>query len=280
MKIKRILNNNALVVKDQDGEKILLGSGIAFEKRKNDIVDKSKIEKTFVMKNSSESQQFEEILETLPEDHIQVSEDIISHAEKELDIKINERIHVAFSDHLSFAIERLSKGMVIKNPLLNEIKVLYTKEFQIGLWAQALIKEKLNIDIPEDEVGNIALHLHTARTSAGSMTQTLDITTMIRDIIGMIEAKLDISIVEDTISYERLVTHLRFAIQHIKAGETFYELDSEMMALIKKKFKKAFLCAWQAGEFIKSEYGFEFPEKELCYIAMHIQRYYNRSVSL
>lgn len=34
MKIKRILNNNALVVKDQDGEKILLGSGIAFEKRK------------------------------------------------------------------------------------------------------------------------------------------------------------------------------------------------------------------------------------------------------
>ena len=63
--------------------------------------------------------------------------------------------------------------MVIKNPLLQEVKVLYTKEFQIGRWAKALIKEKLKIDIPEDEVANIALHIHTAKTNAGDMTKTL-----------------------------------------------------------------------------------------------------------
>lgn len=45
MKIKRILNHNAIVVKDQNEEKILLGAGIAFNKKKNDIVDPSKIEK-------------------------------------------------------------------------------------------------------------------------------------------------------------------------------------------------------------------------------------------
>ncbi|WP_348709337.1 transcription antiterminator SacY [Bacillus subtilis] len=278
MKIKRILNHNAVVVKDQNEEKILLGAGIGFDKKKNDIVDQSKIEKTFVRKDTADYKQFEEILETLPEDHIQISEQIISHAEKELNIKINERIHVAFSDHLSFAIERLSNGMVIKNPLLNEIKVLYPKEFQIGLWARTLIKDKLGIHIPDDEIGNIAMHIHTARNNAGDMTQTLDITTMIRDIIEIIEIQLSINIVEDTISYERLVTHLRFAIQHIKAGESIYELDAEMIDIIKEKFKDAFLCALSIGTFVKKEYGFEFPEKELCYIAMHIQRFYQRSV--
>ena len=277
MKIKKILNNNALVVKDHDEEKIVLGSGIAFHKKKNDIVDRSKIEKIFVMKDSTEYRQFEKILKTLPEDHIQLAEEIISHAEKELGIKINERIHVAFSDHLSFAIERLSKGMVIKNPLLDEVKVLYTKEFQIGRWAKALIKERLHIDIPEDEVANIALHIHTAKTNAGDMTKTLDLTTMIRDIIAIIENRLNITIKDETISYERLVTHLRFAIQHIEAGETFYELDADMIELIKKKFRQAFLCAREIGEFVKKEYGFEFPEKELCYISMHIQRFYQRS---
>ncbi|ASB87591.1 PRD domain-containing protein [Bacillus sonorensis] len=277
MKIKKILNNNALVVKDHDEEKIVLGSGIAFQKKKNDIVDRSKIEKIFVMKDSTEYRQFEKILKTLPEDHIQLAEEIISHAEKELGIKINERIHVAFSDHLSFAIERLSKGMVIKNPLLDEVKVLYTKEFQIGRWAKALIKERLHIDIPEDEVANIALHIHTAKTNAGDMTKTLDLTTMIRDIIAIIENRLNITIKDETISYERLVTHLRFAIQHIEAGETFYELDADMIELIKKKFRQAFLCAREIGEFVKKEYGFEFPEKELCYISMHIQRFYQRS---
>ncbi|MEC3609546.1 PRD domain-containing protein [Bacillus glycinifermentans] len=278
MKIKKILNNNALVVKDRDEEKIVLGSGIAFQKKKNDVVDRSKIEKIFVKKDSTEYLQFENILKTLPEDHIQIAEDIISHAEKELGIKIHERIHVAFSDHLSFAIERLSKGMVIKNPLLHEVKVLYTKEFQIGRWAKALIKEKLHIDIPEDEVANIALHIHTAKTNAGDMTKTLDLTTMIRDIIRIIENRLNITIKDETISYERLVTHLRFAIQHVEAGETFYELDSDMMDLIKKRFRQAFLCAREIGEFVKKEYGFEFPEKELCYISMHIQRFYQRSI--
>ncbi|KKB73556.1 MULTISPECIES: PRD domain-containing protein [Bacillus] len=278
MKIKKILNNNALVVKDRDEEKIVLGSGIAFQKKKNDVVDRSKIEKIFVKKDSTEYRQFKNILKTLPEDHIQIAEDIISHAEKELGIKIHERIHVAFSDHLSFAIERLSKGMVIKNPLLHEVKVLYTKEFQIGRWAKALIKEKLHIDIPEDEVANIALHIHTAKTNAGDMTKTLDLTTMIRDIIRIIENRLNITIKDETISYERLVTHLRFAIQHVEAGETFYELDADMMDLIKKRFRQAFLCAREIGEFVKKEYGFEFPEKELCYISMHIQRFYQRSV--
>ncbi|MDI5789506.1 hypothetical protein PO124_16900 [Bacillus licheniformis] len=43
-------------------------------------------------------------------------------------------------------------------------------------------------------------------------------------------------------SYERLVNHLRFAIQHIESGETFYEMDGEMISLIKRSLDKR-LCA-------------------------------------
>lgn len=115
MKINRILNNNAIVVKDRDGEKIILGRGIAFQKKKNDPVDPSRIEKIFVMKDQSEHQQFEETLSTLPEEYIQVSEEIISYAEKELGVKINEHIQIALTNHLLFMLKRLTKGMVIKN---------------------------------------------------------------------------------------------------------------------------------------------------------------------
>ena len=54
-------------------------------------------------------------------------------------------------------------------------------------------------------------------------------------------------------------------------------MDGEMISLIKKKFGQAFMCAEEIGAFVKREYGFEFPEKELCYITMHIQRFYQRS---
>lgn len=276
MKINKILNNNAIVVKDWEGEKIVFGSGIAFQKRKNDPVDQTRIEKIFVMKDQAKHQQFEEILSTLPEEHIQVSEDIISYAESQLGVVINEHIHIALTDHLSFALDRLAKGMVIKNTLLNEIKVLYAKEFQIGLYAKELIREKLGIDIPEDEVGYIALHIYTAKINAGEMTKTLDITAMIRGIVDIIEGGLGVKLAEDTVSYERLITHLRFAVQRSESEEPFHELDPEMTRIIKEKYLESYAIAQKAGRFVLQEYDFELHDSELAYISLQIQRITSR----
>ena len=215
MRINKILNNSAVVVKDIDGEKIVMGEGIGFQKRKNDLVNQAKIDKVFVIKDSNEHKKFEEILQLLPEEHIKIAEEIITYAEKELGVMINEHIHVAFCDHLSFAIERLTNGISIKNALLDQIKILYVKEFQIGLWAKALIKENLGVEIPEDEVGNIAMHIHTAKMNTGDMQETIDITTTIQEITRIIESCLNINIVEDTMSYERLITHLRFSLKSL-----------------------------------------------------------------
>ncbi|HZG86559.1 PRD domain-containing protein [Paenibacillus sp.] len=278
MKIDKILNNNAIVVKDQGEEKIVMGSGIAFQKKKNDPVDPSRIEKVFVMKDESKHRKLEEILSTLPEEHIEVSEQIISRAEKELGVVINEHIHIALTDHLSFALDRLANGMVIQNTLLNEIKVLYPKEFQIGLFAKTLIQEKLGIEIPDDEVGYIALHIHTAKINAGEMARTLNITAMIRDIVDIIEGCLNTEIAEDSIAYERLVTHLRYAVQQGESAEPFRELAPEMVPIMKENFPESYQCAERAGQFVKSEYGVEFLDTELAYIAMQIQRIRTRTI--
>ncbi|HTG69409.1 MAG TPA: PRD domain-containing protein [Candidatus Udaeobacter sp.] len=279
MKINKILNNNAIVVKDWEGEKIVLGSGIAFQKGKNDPVDQSRIEKIFVMKDHTKHQQFEEILSTLPEEHIQVSEEIISYAENQLGVVINEHIHIALTDHLSFALERLAKGMVIKNTLLNEIKILYAKEFQIGLYAKELIREKLGIEIPEDEVGYIALHIYTAKINAGEMTKTLDITAMIRGIVDIIEEGLAIKLPQDTVSYERLIAHLRFAVQRSESEMPFHELEPEMIRIIKEKYGESYSIAQRAGRFVLQEYDFELHDSELAYISMQIQRINTRETA-
>lgn len=279
MKINKILNNNAIVVKDWEGEKIVLGSGIAFQKRKNDPVDQTRIEKIFVMKDHTKHQQFEEILSTLPEEHIQVSEEIISYAENQLGVVINEHIHIALTDHLSFALERLAKGMVIKNTLLNEIKILYAKEFQIGLYAKVLIREKLGIEIPDDEVGYIALHIYTAKINAGEMTKTLDITAMIRGIVDIIEEGLAIKLSQDTVSYERLIAHLRFAVQRSESEKPFHELDSEMIRIIKENYRESYSIAQKAGRFVLQEYDFELHDSELAYISMQIKRINTRETA-
>lgn len=270
MKINRVLNNNAVVVKEGDTEKIVMGSGIAFQKGKNDLIDKKKVEKVFILKE--ESEKFQELLQTLPEEHILLGEEIISYAEEKLDVELNNHIHISLTDHLSFAIERTEKGMHVKNKLVNEIRLLYQEEFQIGLWAVNRINKRVGLDLPIDEAANIAVHIHTAKMNDVNVEKSIQKAVIVQDMIDIISSELNIEIERGSMSYQRLITHLEFAINRYDGEHPFQQLDEEMLAMIKKKHERAFDCAKSAGDFVHGEYGIHFPDSELAYIALHIQR--------
>ena len=268
MKIRKILNNNAVVVTDNNEEKIAIGAGIAFQKKKNDIINPSKIEKLFVMK---ENEKFQQLLLQIPEEHFALSEEIITYAEESLGSKLNDHIHIALTDHLSFAIERVRDGINLKNKLLHEIKILYKKEFDIGLWALRHIEKKTSIKMPVDEAAFIALHLHTANLNGGDMKQTLRQTAIIGDMVQTIKDYLHIEINEDDLSYQRLMTHLRFALSRISSGEQ-NTIDDEMLKMINNKFSLAYNCANKVSKNLSQNHGIHLPENELGYLTLHIER--------
>lgn len=193
-----------------------------------------------------------------------------------LGVDLNDHIHIALTDHLSFALERLKSGYEIKNKLLHEIKMLYKEEYRIAEWAKRKVLTNLNIEIPDDEVGFIALHIHTAKMNHQSMQPVLDATTFVNDVIEMIEKQFSIQIREDSISYQRLLTHLKFAFQRIQNNDSFHEIDKDMLAIIKEKHKEAFACAQNISKLIKSDYGYDLPTSEQAYITLHIQRLLNK----
>ncbi|GAE29626.1 PRD domain-containing protein [Alkalihalobacillus hemicellulosilyticus] len=271
MRIFRILNNNAIVVIDGPREKIVLGKGIAFQKKNNDIVPKHKIEKVFVLHEQS-SEKFQQLLKTLPEAHIELAEQIISYAEGHLEAPLNDHIHIALTDHLSFALERIEQGFSIQNKLTNEIKFLYKKEFEVGLWAKKEIKRKLQVDIPLDEVAHIALHVHTAKMDSPSMNESLQTATILRDFVEQVQQVAGLTIEETSINYQRLITHLRFALNRIQKGNEIEPIDEEMLALIQKKYEKAYLYSSEVIKHLNQEYELNFPPAEVAYIALHIQR--------
>ncbi|MGE6630451.1 PRD domain-containing protein [Bacillus sp. NPDC077027] len=270
MKIYKILNNNAVVVKEDDQEKIVMGPGIAFQKGKNDVIPLQKIEKIFVVRE--ENEKFKQILATLPEEHIEVAEHIISYAEGELMMPLSDHIHISLTDHLSFAIERVQKGIVLHHKLLGEIKVLYKKEYEIGQYAIRYVNERLAVGLPDDEAGYVALHIHTAKMNTETMKKTVKFTTMIKEMIEKIEQFFERSIDEDSISYQRLVTHLRYALNRLESNEAFQVMDDEMLIFIQKKYDTAYQCARELAVFLKSEYELHLPDSEIGYITLHVQR--------
>jgi beta-glucoside operon transcriptional antiterminator len=272
VKIKKILNNNAVVVSDNTEEKIAIGAGIAFQKRKNDIINSGKIEKLFVMK---ENEKFQQLLQQIPEEHFSISEEIISYAEDSLGVKLHEHIHIGLTDHLSFAIQRATEGIHLKNKLFDEIKILYRKEFDIGMWAIKHIEKKAQVKMPEDEAAYIALHIHTSKPQSGDMKQTLRQTAIIGEMIQIIKESLSITIEEDHLSYQRLMTHLRFTLTRLN-NENQPIMDDEMLTMLKNKFSISYLIAQKVAVFLKKNHHIHLPEQELGYITIHIERIRNR----
>ena len=85
MKIKRVLNNNAVISSNsQNGDVLLLGSGIAFQKKAGQEVDPQQVEKTFLLKDKEAQNRFTELMIDVPMAHILVSEKIINYAKIKL----------------------------------------------------------------------------------------------------------------------------------------------------------------------------------------------------
>lgn len=87
-----------------------------------------------------------------------------------------------------------------------------------------MIKERLDVEISEYEVGFISLHYHSARQNK-KVKDTLKDTRLVREIVDLIQKELSIYIVNRQLAYTRLVNHLRFYLNRLdgeKHIETLY----------------------------------------------------------
>lgn len=61
--------------------------------------------------------------------------------------------------HLNSTYERIRNGKEIINPKLSIIKTRYEKEYNVAKKMCEIVRERLNIDVPEDEIGFITMYL-------------------------------------------------------------------------------------------------------------------------
>ncbi|NRD76314.1 transcription antiterminator [Bacillus sp. BRMEA1] len=87
--------------------------------------------------------------------------DTIDH-ELNLGIKDDQELYIAICLHLKPAIHRYHYGINLPNPLIDEIKSKYPAAFQAAVIASLVIKSELHIEINENEIGYLALHLGAA----------------------------------------------------------------------------------------------------------------------
>ncbi|WP_112180604.1 MULTISPECIES: BglG family transcription antiterminator LicT [Paraliobacillus] len=281
MNIKKILNNNVVVTEnEQQKELVVMGRGLAFQKKIGEEIESEKIEKTFVLEGEGFTDKLAELLSEIPEQYFEIAYKIINFATKRLPYELDDYIYVALTDHLSFAISRFKQGVNLPNALLWEIKKFYKEEYQIARDALVIIKEEIGIDLPEDEAGSIALHLVNSQLSGENVEATVKVTKMVNSILTIVKYHYNIEIDETSLNYERFLTHLKFfALRFIRnEGKGQESMDTFLFEQIKTKYKKAYDCSEKIVAFVAKSYDWDISDDEKIYLSIHIHRVTNREV--
>lgn len=272
MKIDKILNNNVVVSLDSAGkELIIMGRGIGFQKKAGELIDDTKIEKTFSLTNKETLPKFAELLSEIPLEVVTTCEIIINHAKNHLGGVLQDSIYISLTDHINFAIERHKQGFDIPNGFLWEIKKLYPKEFQIGLYALDVINQRLNVNLPEDEAGFITFHIINAQLN-DTMPNIVSMTKIIREILNIIKYHFKFEYDEESLSYQRLVTHLKFFAQRILNNNFISSQDVSLYEIIKTNYAQAYDCVKRIDLHLAQQYSHPLTDDESLYLTIHVEK--------
>lgn len=277
MEIKKVFNNNvALTTNQSNQEVVVMGKGLAFQKKPGQTIDTSKIEKTFVLDKQGVSDKLEELLRETPELYLDISHNILELARSQLSYKLDDYLYVALTDHLSFAISRHKEGVDLKNPLAWEIRKYYKQEYQIALQALDIIEMKTGVRLADDEAASIALHLVNSQLSGENMAAALQVTELVNSILTIVKYHFQMELDENSINYERFLTHLRFFAIRMIRKERVFDNDDFLYEQVKQKYTEAFQCSDKIAIFVENNYNWKISNEEKVYLTLHIHRVTNR----
>lgn len=273
MEIVKVMNNSLVFAKDDNkNEIIVMGKGIGFMKKPGENLDPDKIEKIFTLKNEGVKKNYFRVMEDMPSEYIDITNNIIKYATEVLKFKLNDNIFISLIDHIAFAIERFKKNVNLQNRLLWEVRKFYPEEFKVGLYALENIKSVLNLELPEEEAGNIAFHIVNAQTDSAEMENTLLMIKMMKDILNIIKYDIKVKLDKDSLSYSRFITHLQFFLQRLIEGKLSSSKNSFILEQIEKQYPDKVKCARLIKNYVEKIISNEVSDDELLYLSMHIIR--------
>lgn len=271
MKIIKILNNNVVQTNNKDGEEIIImGRGIGFQKKIGDLVETANIQKTFVLQD--DESMFADIYKDLSTDEIDTVFAIVKLAEDKLQQTFESHVYITLADHLHFAIQRQRENLPLTNPLAWEVRRLYKAEYKIGVKALDIVEERTGVRLEDTEASAIALHLINAQKEGHMMEQTMRVLKIVQGVLNIVRLHYGQDFDEDSISYQRFVTHLQYFAQRVDSKLQQGTNDSFLFEQVRESYQTAFECSEKIKHFIESTYDFPVGREEQVYLTIHIQK--------
>ena len=278
MRISRIYNNNVVLTVDHHGkESVMIGRGIAFGKRKGQLVDPSAVEQTFVPEHGMSGERLSMTLSEIPAEILSIATLLESKVRAEGALELSNSFILPLADHLHYAVVRARDGVRVEYPLAPEVNVLYPREVEYGRTVLQMVRERLQVELDPNEAIPLALHLVNAQFATADMSQAFRMTEVFAQVFEIIEASYERKIDPDSMSAARFVTHLRYLFVRASRASANHAEDDEvsqpsLLAALRADAPRAYACAQKVLLVLQMQLKHSLTRDELTYLTIHIAR--------
>lgn len=275
-RVSKVLNNNGVIAIDMDENKeyVILGKGVGFGKKVSQRFDKPEGCTTYRLEQETERGSAKELVKGIEPEYLEIADAILTESQKVFGDSIDRGILFPLADHISFAVARIRRNEQISNPLTEDIKVLFYSEFKVAETLKTILRERLQIAIDDHEVGYVALHIHSA-IGDEKVSVAMQTARAVRECIDMIEKATGKPIDVLSLSYNRLMNHMKYMVARASTGE---KLNLDMNEYMLDQYPQAYKVATDICKNLEGCIGHNLDETETGYLAMHIQRVYKDAV--
>ena len=245
-RVSKVLNNNGVIAIDMDENKeyVILGKGVGFGKKVSQRFDKPEGCTTYRLEQETERGSAKELVKGIEPEYLEIADAILTESQKVFGDSIDRGILFPLADHISFAVARIRRNEQISNPLTEDIK------------------------IDDHEVGYVALHIHSA-IGDEKVSVAMQTARAVRECIDMIEKATGKPIDVLSLSYNRLMNHMKYMVARASTGE---KLNLDMNEYMLDQYPQAYKVATDICKNLEGCIGHKLDETETGYLAMHIQR--------
>ena len=276
--IIKVFSNNVVLCEDKrkNTEIIAVGCGIGFKAKAGTFISDSAIEKLYGELSEEDKKYLSDIMSNTDSEILDIVEDALKIIDKELKEKLSIYFHLTMLSHLSFAIERSKYGTIIRNPFLEELRVLYPQEYRIAEKFIAEVNKHLEYKLEIDEVGFITMHIHAALRGV-KVSETSEQLTLTYELVKVIENELGHKIDRESYDFIRLLTHLKFTVNRVKNN---IKIENILLPEIKKKLKLYYKISQKVAKFAEKNYNILFNEDEVGYITIHLAKIKSKDLDI
>lgn len=268
-RVKKVLNHNTLIGigMEDNREYFLIGKGIGFGKKVSERIEAPEECTVYSLCEQTQRGSAAELVKSVDPVFLEISEQILKESERIFG-KIDWAILFPMADHIAYAVKRIRNQEQISNPLTEDIRALFHMEYKTAERIGSVLKERLDVEIDEHEIGYIALHIHSAIEDE-NVALSMQIARTVRECIQLVEEETGMKIDTVSLSYNRLMNHVRYMAARAVKGE---KLKLNMNDYMLEKFPDAYRLASTVCGHLEKYLKKPLDEVEIGYLAMHIQR--------